>query len=215
MSKLFIVVVAVLVVVAIFIFKDGMLAAARGPKNTTTPTSRVTVVTPNGGEQFIQGAPNTIRWKDGYVSIAIGLATADADTNHSIGLASDFNGYLGTNDGGTLPTYTATQDNGYTGSVIGFINTREGQGYYLPNSSTTWDGLKVCNFHLNLDPDTWCKNIQPGSYKIFVWSQGEGGQSRCIGSGNGPTGKYTTKDANYSYGCNWDLSDQPFTIASP
>lgn len=205
-----------LMIAVIIIFKNDIFVVARGPKGTTTTSSvAVVVATPNGGEKFYQGQANTISWKGGYRSVAIGLATADADTNHAIGLTSDYNGYLGTNDGGTLPTYNSPQTNGYTGYVIGFINTRENGGYYLPNSSTTWDGLKVCNFHLNLDPDVWCKNVAPGNYKIFVWSEGEGGQSRCIASGNGPTGKYTTSNGNYNYGCNWDLSNQAFTIASP
>ena len=137
--------------------------------------------------------------------MAVGLATPDADTNHAIA----------TNLSDDYTPYSVPQKNGTTGMVIGFINTREGEGYYSPNSSTTWDGLKVCNYHLNLDPDTWCVDVAPGNYKIFVWSNGENNQSKCIGSGEGPTGKYTKNTQKTNYGCNWDLSDQPFTILAP
>jgi len=168
------------------------------PVKTPTPSVQISVVSPNGGEQFVQGVPNTIKWKGGYRTVAVGLATPDANTNYAIGWTDN------------NPPYSGSQTNGYTGNIIGFINTREGGGYYLPNSSTTWNGLKVCNFHPNLDPDTWCKDVQPGSYKIFVWSETEGG-SLCIGGGTGPTGKYTSKNTP----CNWDVSDQAFTILAP
>lgn len=187
------------IVVIIIVFKNTMFTGARGPRDTTT-TSPVTVVvvSPNGGEQFLQGIANTIKWKGGYRVVAVGLATPDANTNYTIG-------WLDNN-----PPYSGPQKNGTTGSIIGFINTREGQGYYLPDSSTTWDGLKVCNYHPNLDPDQWCKDVQPGIYKIFIWSETEGG-SMFIGSGTGPNGKYTTKNTTG----NWDVSDQAFTIVAP
>src|SRR3989344_5497116 len=193
------IIIGVLVIVGIVLIKGEVFTSA-APKGTPTSSVKVTVASPNGGEQFRQGTANTINWKGGYGSVAVGLATPDADTNHAIALPGDSTPDTGPNSIGT------------TGKVIGFINTREGEGYYLPNSLTTWDGLRVCNYHLNLDPDTWCVDVAPGNYKIFVWSNGENNQSKCIGSGEGPTGKYTTKN---NYGCNWDVSDQPFTILAP
>ena len=192
----YLVVALVLVIVLVLVTGDGRLIA-KGPSTTISPV-QVSVVTPNGGGYFHQGTANIITWKGGYNVVAVGLATPDADTNHTIAWTDN------------NPPYSGPQTNGATGKIIGFINIHSGQGYYLPNSSTTWDGLRVCNFHLNLDPDTWCKDVVPGSYKIFVWSQNSDG-SMFIGSGSGPSGKYTQKDNPG----NWDLSDQLFTILAP
>ena len=191
------IIIGVLTIVGIVLIKGEVFTFAT-PKSTPTPSFKINVVSPNGGEQFKQGLANTISWKGGYRTVAVGLATPDSSTDYTIAWT----------DGN--PPYTGPQNNGTTGQILGFINTREGQGYYLPDSSTTWDGLKVCNFHPNLDPDTWCKDVQPGSYKIFVWSETEGG-STFIGSGTGPSGKYTKKDIPG----NWDVSDQVFTILAP
>lgn len=178
---------------------DGFLGA-KGPKFNSPSPVQITVTSPNNGETFHQGKINTISWKGGNRAVAVGLATVEADTNHAIAISSD------------NTSYTGPQRNGYTGQVIGFIKTTENGGVHVPDSSIDWDGLKVCNFHLNMDPDSWCVDVTPGNYKIFVWSEGEGGQSMCIASGKGPTGSYTK---NESSGCNWDLSDQLFTIVAP
>lgn len=171
-----------LVVAIVIIFKNGMFATAGNPKDTITSTSQVSVIVPNGGEKFVQGSQNQIQWKGGKTSVAIGLTKPEANNTFDIASA---------------------------GLIIGWINTNEGQGYHLPNSSFTWNGLQVCEMSGDPGPDTGCKPVSPGNYKILVWSESDYG-SKSIGSGSGRFGKYTKNDIRG----NWDVSDQAFTISS-
>jgi hypothetical protein len=203
-TTLAVVAVAIAFILTLIRVSGDSMPDAKGPKTQTSRLpDQVYVTTPNGGESFRQGQQNTISWKGGYRRVAIGLATADSDTEHRIALSN------------TYPEYEGPQKDGYTGKLLGFINTRENAGVHVPDSSFVWDGMKVCNFHLNLDPDKWCENVVPGKYKMFVWSESIELQSMCIATGFGPSGAYNSNVTKDSGGCNWDLSDQPFTITTP
>ncbi len=136
-------------------------------KISPDPTpGQVTVLTPNGGEKFIQGATNTISWSggnSGYVDV--GLAKANASTDFDIASA---------------------------GLIVGWINKDGGLGHYGPNGSAEWDGKRVCDMG-NTAPEQNCRNVAPGNYKIIVWSEDANG-SMYIANGRGKNGKYTPKD---------------------
>ncbi len=172
--------VLTLIVFSAVLTKGQIFTLARGTFKAQPSTIQVVVVRPNGGEQFQQGTANLIEWKGGNRFVAVGLVKPEADT---------------------------TFDIASTGMIIGWINTNEGDGSWDPNSSATWTALQVCDLSLDPGLDTGCKPVSPGNYKILVWSEDEN-LSWYIGSGTGPSGKYTKKDKRG----NWDVSDQAFTI---
>lgn len=73
--------------------------------------------------------------------------------------------------------------------IVGWINANA-----LPDSSTAWDAKQICT----LTGDS-CWNAEPGSYKILAVSENELGTITISPDERG----------------NFDVSDQPFTIAKP
>lgn len=140
------------------------------------------VIAPNGGETFTRGQQNVISWKGGSHVVAVGLTKAEASDK---------------------------SDPFSLGYILGWINTKEGGGSHDPNSSYVWDGMQVCrlSFSVPSQPDPSCLRVQPGKYKIIVWSENAQG-SMYISIGRGAQFKYPLKADRG----NWDLSDQTFTI---
>lgn len=115
----------------------------------------VAVLSPNGGQSFLQGQNNTISWTGGNEKVQIGLVNYD---------------YSGTvND-----------------EVLGWIELNG-----LPNSQVIWDGISLKSLS---GSGYW--TITPGKYKIISVTKSAAGYY-CL-----------SKTA----GCNFDLSDNYFTI---
>lgn len=138
------------------------------------------VTAPNGGETFTRGQQNTINWKGGSQIVALGLVKPEA--------SNEFD-----------PTSL--------GYILGWINTKDGNGSHQPDGSYAWDGVQVCKLSFSLDPDTGCTKVQPGKYKIIAWSE-NAQRSMYIATGRGAHFKYPPKADRG----NWDVSDLPFTI---
>jgi len=124
----------------------------------TQVVSPVTVVSPNGNEQFTTGRQNTISWKGGTHAVRVALVED-----------------------------TATNGTDVSSLIMGWISTTA-----VPASSVTWDAKQVCDIS-----NTICAPISPGNYKILVVSENELGKIEIAQDGSG----------------NWDVSDQPFTVA--
>lgn len=84
---------------------------------------------------------------------------------------------------------TAESSSDPSSLIVGWINANA-----LPDSSITWDAKQVCT----LTTDS-CWGVEPGSYKILAVSENELGTITISPDEKG----------------NFDVSDQPFTIAKP
>ena len=147
------------------------------------PDEIVVLIEPNGEERFVKGQNNLISWSGGKNTVAIGLLKPEANTETDITSA---------------------------GLIIGWINKNSDSGSHLPNSSFNWDGKTVCDLSFDLEPDTNCKAVASGNYKILVWSENSDG-SMYISTTRGRNHKYPKNE----YRGNWDVSDQPFRIVAP
>lgn len=163
-SKVYFLVVMLVVVGVGFLYKNTNVESARN--QPTASAWQIKVISPNGGERFVQGVLNTIAWFGGNRVVAVGLAKPEATVDVDIASA---------------------------GMIVGWINTMADSGSHLPNSSFGWNAVQVCALLFSLDPEKDCKPVAPGTYKIVVWSEDANG-SMYIGNGTGATFKYTKRD---------------------
>lgn len=139
---------------------------ANGTSNTiafllTQKVTPVVVVAPNGGEIFLQGPANTIRWSGGTNQVEL-LLVASSTVNNS----------------------------DPTDLIQGWISTAA-----APDGSLTWDARTICDRE-----KTVCSEVVPGKYKIMAVSEDE-------------IKNLTIWNDAFEKPGNWDVSDQPFTIA--
>jgi len=137
------------------------------------PEVQVNIIPP-ATTVFRKGEENIISWTGGHRVVALGLAKADATTDFDISSS---------------------------GMIVGWINTKVGQGYHLPNSSFAWDAKQVCDMNLSSGPETNCHYVNPGDYKLLILSEDPTG-SMWIATGHGKLGKYS----NQIFKGNWNLS---------
>jgi hypothetical protein len=154
-------IVALVVIGLVFLSRASVESARNQP---VVSTGQIKVIFPNGGEQFVQGAVNTITWLGGNRIVAVALVKPEA---------------------------TITVDPDSSGMILGWINNPLEERFFPVEGSATWNGLKVCDLAIN--SSSTCRTISPGNYKILTLSENADG-SMYIGSGTGATFKYTKRD---------------------